>query len=94
MNKYFIEFMGVLVILYAKLMTEGDPTVMAIIYFSVFSIGKGITHGYFTPLGVFVSFILGKMTATESFYYLTAQYLAAAAIIVTFIPLKTLMERI
>jgi hypothetical protein len=94
MNKYFIEFMGVLVILYAKLMTEGDPTVMAIIYFSVFSIGKGITHGYFTPLGVFVSYILGKMTVMESVYYLTAQYLAAAAIIVTFIPLKTFMEHI
>ena len=86
--------MGVLVILYAKLMTEADPTVMAIIYFSVFSIGKDITHGYFTPLGVFVSYTLGKMTAMESVYYLTAQYLAAAAIIVTFIPLKTFMERL
>ena len=38
MYKYFIELIGVVTILYAKLLTDGNPTVMAIVYFAMFTI--------------------------------------------------------
>jgi uncharacterized protein (DUF2062 family) len=94
MYKYFIEFLGVIVILYAKLLTDANPTVMALVYFATFSIGHGITEAYYTPLAVFVKYSLGQMTTQESMYYLTAQYLGATAIIITFMPMKKLLELI
>jgi len=90
--KYFIEFLGVVVILYAKLLTDANPTVMAIVYFATFSIGHGITEAYYTPLAVFVKYSLGQMTISECMYYLLAQLLGAIAIIITFIPTKKLLD--
>lgn len=92
MYKYFIEFLGVVVILYAKLLTDANPTVMALVYFATFSIGHGITEAYYTPLAVFVKYSLGQMTSKEAMYYLSAQLLGALAIIITFIPSKKILE--
>jgi hypothetical protein len=92
MYKYFIEFFGVVVILFAKMLTDGDPMIMALVYFATFSIGKGITEAYYTPLAVFVKYTLGQISLQDSMYYLTAQYLAATAIIITFIPVKKLLQ--
>jgi hypothetical protein len=90
--KYFIEFLGVVVILFAKMLTDANPTVMAIVYFATFTIGKGITESYYTPLAVFVKYSLGQMTAQEGIYYLTAQCLGAIAIIITFMPTKKFLD--
>jgi hypothetical protein len=92
MYKYFIEFLGVVVILFAKMLTDGDPMIMALVYFATFSIGRGITEAYYTPLAVFVKYTLGQISLQDSIYYLTAQYLAATAIIITFIPVKKLLQ--
>jgi prolipoprotein diacylglyceryltransferase len=92
MYKYFIEFLGVVVILFAKMLTDGDPMIMALVYFATFSIGRGITEAYYTPLAVFVKYTLGQISLQDSMYYLTAQYLAATAIIITFIPVKKLLQ--
>ena len=92
MYKYFIEFLGVVVILFAKMLTDGDPMIMALVYFATFSIGRGITEAYYTPLAVFVKYTLGQISFQDSIYYLTAQYFAATAIIITFIPVKKLLE--
>ena len=67
--KYFIDFLGTLTILYAKIHTDADPAIMALIYFAMIYIGKGITHGFFSPLAVFVQYSLGRMNTTEAMYY-------------------------
>lgn len=91
--KYFIDFIGTLTILYAKIHTDADPAIMALIYFAMIYIGKGVTEGFFSPLAVFVQYSLGRMNTTEAMYYLLAQYSAATCIILTFIPIKTFIQR-
>lgn len=94
LNKYFIEFMGVVTILYAKLLTEADPTVMAIVYFAMFTIANGITTGYFTPAGSVAAWTIGR-TETEDFLYnLLAQGLGVIAVAITFIPTKVFIDRV
>lgn len=92
MNKYFIEFMGTTTITFAKLLTEGDATVMAIVYFAMFTISKGITTGYFTPAGTLASFIVGRTTQQDFLYNLLAQICAALCVAVTFVPIKTYID--
>jgi hypothetical protein len=69
--KYFIEFIGTLTILYAKIYTDA----------------------FFSPLAVFIQYSLGRINGIEAMYYLIAQYSAAILIILTFIPIKTFMQR-
>jgi hypothetical protein len=92
MNKYLIEFMGVVVILFAKLLTEGNPAVMGIVYFSVFYMAKDITTGYFTPLGPTASYLLGRIPFNDFIYNLGVQILAMLAVVITFLPVKALTQ--
>jgi len=79
--------------MYATLLTEGNPAVMGLTYFAVFSIGQqNVDKGYFTPLDVLANYMLGRLTARESFYYLLSQVTATGAILVTFTPLKDYIE--
>jgi len=94
MNKYFIEFIGVTTIIYAKLLTEGDPTIMALVYFAMFSIAKGITTGYFTPIGSLAAWIIGRAPNKDFMMNVAAQVLATLFVAVTFLPVKTYMEHI
>jgi len=94
MYKYFIEFMGVVTIIYAKLLTEADPTVMALVYFAMFSISKGITTGYFTPIGSLSAWLIGRVPTEEFFYNVFAQILASICVAITFLPVKTYMDKI
>ena len=41
--KYFIDFIGTLTILYAKIYTDANPPIMALVYFAMIYLGKGIT---------------------------------------------------
>ena len=91
--KYFIEFIGTLTILYAKIYTHANPPIMALVYFAMIYLGKGITEGFFSPLAVFIQYSLGRINGIEAMYYLIAQYSAAILIILTFIPIKTFMQR-
>lgn len=91
LNKYFVEFMGVVVILYAKLLTEADPTIMAIVYFSMFSIAKGITTGYFTPLGATAAYLVGRADLTDYMYNFAAHILGMLAVSTTFSPVRVYM---
>ena len=88
--KYLIEFMGVITILYAKLLTEADPTVMAIVY----TVTKGISTGFFTPLGVTAAFLIGRVETSDYFYNLIAHALAVGAVYLTFSPIKTYIQKI
>ena len=84
--------MGVVVILFAKLLTEGNPTVMAAVYFSVFYMAKDITTGYFTPLGPAASYLLGRIPFSDFMYNLGVQILAMLAVVITFLPVKALTD--
>jgi len=94
LNKYFIEFLGVTTILYAKLLTEADPSVMAIVYFAMFSIAKGITTGYFTPIGSLAAWIIGRVPNHDFMYNVLSQFLATLFVAVSFLPIKTYMDRV
>ena len=88
MYKYFIEFLGTLVVLYALLLTDRNPTAMAAIYFAVYSIGKE-NHN---PLASIASWAVGRLPMNTMLTDIGVQLLAMVFIIVTFLPVKTFME--
>jgi glycerol uptake facilitator-like aquaporin len=92
MNKYFIEYLGVLVIVTAKLLTEADPLVMGILYFSVFTMAGNITSGFFTPFGPLSAYILGRGTIQDMMYNFIAQLAGALSAILMFKPIKAYIE--
>lgn len=92
MYKYFIEYLGVLVIVTAKLLTEADPVVMGIIYFSLFTMVKGISTGFLTPFGPLTAYILGRGDTQDMIYNLIAQFSAAVSAALLFKPIKTFLE--
>ena len=92
MYKYFIELLGTVTILYAKLLTEANPTIMAIVYFSVFTIAKDITSGYFNPLAAFAGFALGRVPLNEMIWNVVWQVIGMGMVIVTFIPVTTFIK--
>lgn len=93
-NKYFLEFMGVVTIIYAKLLTEADPVVMAIVYFAMFTLAKDVTTGFFTPIGSLSAWMIGRVPTREFLYNVMAQLLGAIAVAVTFIPTKAYIDRV
>ena len=93
-NKYFIEFLGVTTIIYAKLLTEADPSIMAIVYFAMFSIAKDITTGYFTPIGSLAAWMIGRVPNEDFMYNVIAQVAATIFVAVSFLPVKTYMDYI
>lgn len=92
MNKYLIEYVGVLVLIVAKLITEADPIVMGLVYFSIFTIAGKITSGYFTPFGPLAMYMLGREPVQDILYNLGAQLAGAVSAILIFKPLKTYIE--
>jgi hypothetical protein len=93
-NQYILEFMGVVTIIYAKLLTEADPVVMAIVYFAMFNLAKGITTGFFTPIGSLAAWMIGRVPTQEFMYNVIAQVSAAVAVAITFIPVKAYIDRV
>lgn len=91
-KKYIIEYMGVLVILVAKLITEADPIVMGVMYFSVFWMAGKITSGYFTPFGPLAMYMLGRGNTQDMIYNLIAQITGALSAILLYKPLKVYMD--
>ena len=94
MNKYFLEFMGVVTIIYAKLLTEADPVVMAIVYFAMFSLAKDITTGFFTPIGSLAAWLIGRVPTQDFLYNVIAQLLATIAVAITFTSTKAYIDRV
>jgi len=94
MYKYFIELLGVVVLTYATLLTDGNPFVMGITYFSIYIIGQEVEKVYFNPLFVIGNLVLGRTTSEEAFRYILAEVLGVLFTLVTFIPTKTFIEAI
>ena len=86
--------MGVVTIIYAKLLTEADPVVMAIVYFAMFTLAKDITTGFFTPIGSLAAWMVGRVPNQDFFYNVIAQILGAVAVAITFMPVKAYIDRV
>jgi hypothetical protein len=94
MYKYFIELVGTVTVLYAKLLTEANPTVMAVVYFSTLTIAHNITTGYFNPLSAFAGYAIGRVPFEEMVYNILTQVLAMFLVIVSFMPITTFMKQV
>ena len=94
MYKYFIELLGVVTVLYAKLLTEANPVVMGIVYFSMFTIAQGITTGYFNPLAAFASYALGRVPFNEMILNIVMQIMGMCLVIVSFMPISAFMKKV
>lgn len=92
-NKYFLEFLGVVVIIYAKLLTEANPTVMAIVYFAIFTIARDITTGFFTPIGSLSAWLIGRVPTRDFLYNVVAQIAGAVVVAIAFTPTTTFMDK-
>ncbi len=86
--------MGVVTIIYAKLLTEADPVVMAIVYFAMFTLAKDITTGFFTPIGSLSAWMIGRVPTRDFLYNVMSQLLGAVAVALTFLPIKTYIDRV
>jgi len=94
MYKYFIELLGVVTVLYAKLLTEANPVVMGIVYFSMFTIAHGITTGYFNPLSAFASYALGRVPFNEMILNIVMQVMGMFLVIISFMPISAFMKKV
>ena len=92
MRQYIVEYMGTLVVLVAKLISDADPLVMGVVFFAVFSITRGISTGYFTPFIPVTGYLLGRMTLEESMYNILAQILAGLSAVILLKPIKAYMD--
>ena len=92
MNKYFVEYLGVLILITAKLLTDANPAVMGVIYFSLFTMAGKTTSGYFTPFGPLAMYMLGRGTAEDILYNLGSQAAGAVSAILLFKPIKTYID--
>lgn len=92
MYKYFIEYLGVTIIVTAKLLTEADPIVMGLIYFAAFTMTKGISTGFLTPFGPLSAYILGRGDTQDMIYNLIAQISGAVSAALLFKPISSFLE--
>lgn len=92
MYKYFIEAIGVCVIVTAKILTEANPAVMGIVYFATLWMTQGITTGFLTPFGPIAYYLLGRMSTQDAIYNLIAQVIGALSAVLLFKPISTFIE--
>lgn len=90
--RYFIEAWGVIVILYAKLLTNADPIVLGFTYFACLFFARGITTSYFSPMSGFASYAMGHMTGDDLMYNLLAQLMGTLAVIITYLPVHSIIK--
>jgi len=92
MNKYFIEFVGVLILLFAKILSDGDPVVMTMVFFSVLHIAKGITSGFFNPLSAIAIYGLGRTSFSDMQNNILAQFSGVVAFLIAYTPIHKLIK--
>jgi hypothetical protein len=90
-HKYFMEFMGVVLIVNATLFTDGNPIVMALAYYAVYTLAKQ-TSGHFTPIGALAHFMAGRTNLKDLLMNLGVQMFALSCAVIFFKPLKTLID--
>jgi glycerol uptake facilitator-like aquaporin len=89
MLQYLVEFMGTLVIVYAFLLTDTNPAIMAIVYFAVFTVAGDMSSGTFNPLGALGYYMIGRLSFNELAFNIAVQLFAMEAAVITFLPITT-----
>jgi hypothetical protein len=92
MNQYFIEYLGTLIVVSAKLLTEADPIVMGLTFFSVYWMTRGLTKGLFTPFGPLALYLLGRMSGEEAAKNVLVQISAALSAVLIYKPFSAFMQ--
>lgn len=93
MNQYFIEYLGTLIVVSAKLVTEADPVIMGLTFFSVYWMTKGITRGLFTPFGPLALYLLGRMSMEEAGKNLLVQSMGAISAVLIYKPFSAFIQQ-
>ena len=88
MLQYAVEFMGTLVVVYALLLTDTNPAIMAIVYFAVFTVAGEMATGTFNPLGALGYYMIGRMSLQDLGFNIAAQMFAMQAAVISFLPIK------
>ena len=86
--QYLVEFVGTLIIVYAFLLTDTNPAIMAIVYFAVFTVSGEMATGTFNPLGALGYYMIGRMSLQEMALNIATQIFAMQAAVITFLPIK------
>ena len=86
--QYLVEFVGTLIIVYAFLLTDTNPAIMAIVYFAVFTVSGEMATGTFNPLGALGYYMIGRMSLQETALNIAAQIFAMQAAVISFLPIK------
>ena len=84
MGPLILEYMGTLLIVAALLFTNSNPIVVGLAYTSALFIADGKSEGFFTPLGVFAQYLLGRVSTKESIKLLAAQYTAVVSVLLLY----------
>jgi hypothetical protein len=79
-----LEYMGTLLIVASLLFTHANPIVVGLAYMSALFIADGKSEGFFTPLGVLVQYLLGRIGPTASVKLLAAQVAAASSVVLVY----------
>ncbi len=93
MYRYFIEFVGVTILIFAALLSDRNPTVMALVTFAVFTLGKDY-NAHFSPLSATASYLIGRETSKDALYASIGNWLAVGCVAITFMPIKTFIDRV
>lgn len=91
-KKYILEYMGVFLLLTAKLISDGDPIIIGLVYFAVFMMARKITTGFFSPFVPIVNYTLGRTTITDVSYNIIAQVLGAVSAGLLFTPITAFIH--
>jgi hypothetical protein len=86
--QYLVEFVGTLIIVYALLLTDTNPAIMAIVYFAVYTVAGEMATGTFNPLGALGYYMIGRMSLQEMALNVSTQIFAMEAAVISFLPIK------
>jgi uncharacterized membrane protein len=93
MNKYVVEFAGVLILVFTSLLTDRNPAAMGLVTFAVFTIAQKY-NAYFSTLSSTAAYLIGRESSKDALYMAAANWSAVLLVAVAFLPTKAFIDRI
>lgn len=78
-----LEYTGTVLIIGSLMYTHSNPVLVGLAYMVALFLADGKSEGFFTPLGVLVQYLLGRLTLNTALK-LVATHIAAAVSIYLF----------
>jgi hypothetical protein len=76
-----LEYTGTLLVSASLIFMHANPIVVGLAYTSALYIADGNSEGFFTPLGLLLNYLLGRLTWTNSLKLLAVQILAVLSVV-------------